>query len=217
MKYCIVVLVYRISSKGFLATRSDFNTYNMKTIVPYFIPKAIKRLPFGSGMLFCSLLFTLCSMNSFSQSKLAVGQKAPDFTATDQDGKKISLSDYKGKKIILYFYPKDQTPGCTQEACNLRDNIDALSDGGYEVLGVSTDDEASHKEFKQKYSLPFSLVADTDKSINQKYGVWVEKERDGKKFMGTARTTFLIDENGMITSVIDKVDTKEHASQILKF
>lgn len=163
------------------------------------------------------LVFPLHAMNGFSQSKLNVGDKAPDFTAKDQDDKQITLSAYKGKKIVLYFYPKDQTPGCTQEACNLRDNIDALSDGGYEVLGVSTDDVASHKEFQQKYNLPFSLVADTDKSINQKYGVWVEKERDGKKFMGTARTTFLIDEKGTITNIIDKVDTKEHASQILKF
>jgi peroxiredoxin Q/BCP len=170
-----------------------------------------------SIILLFSLFFILCAMNSFSQSKLSVGDKAPDFTAKDQDGKQITLSAYKGKKVILYFYPKDQTPGCTQEACNLRDNMDALTSDGYEVLGVSTDDEASHKEFQQKYNLPFSLVADTDKSINQKYGVWVEKERDGKKFMGTARTTFLIDEKGLITNIIDKVDTKEHASQILKF
>jgi peroxiredoxin Q/BCP len=169
-----------------------------------------------SFLLVCSIIFNFYSMDSFSQSPLKVGDKAPDFSAKDQDGKQISLSALKGKKVILYFYPKDQTPGCTQEACNLRDNMDALTDEGYEVLGVSTDDEASHKEFQQKYSLPFSLVADTDKSINQKYGVWVEKERDGKKFFGTARTTFLIDERGIITHIIDKVDTKEHASQILK-
>jgi peroxiredoxin Q/BCP len=163
------------------------------------------------------LIFSFYSMNSFSQTKLNIGDKAPDFTANDQDGKKITLSAYKGKKVILYFYPKDQTPGCTQEACNLRDNIGALSNEGYEVLGVSTDDEVSHKEFQEKYNLPFSLVADTDKSINQKYGVWIEKERDGKKYWGTARVTFLIDEQGTITNIIDKVDTKEHASQILKF
>ena len=163
------------------------------------------------------LTFFVFSMSSISQPKLNIGDKAPDFTAKDQDGKQITLSAYQGKKVILYFYPKDQTPGCTQEACNLRDNIGALSDEGYEVLGVSTDDEVSHKEFQQKYNLPFSLVADTDKSINQKYGVWVEKERDGKKYWGTARVTFLIDEKGIITNVIDKVDTKEHASQILKF
>jgi peroxiredoxin Q/BCP len=162
------------------------------------------------------ILFSLMTLTNFAQTKLKVGDKAPDFTATDQDNKTITLSSYKGKKVVLYFYPKDQTPGCTEEACNLRDNIAELGDAGYVVLGVSTDDELSHKEFQKKYNLPFSLVADKDKSINQKYGVWVEKERDGKKFMGTARTTFLIDEKGVITSVIDKVDTKGHASQILK-
>ena len=165
-------------------------------------------------VLFTVLLF--CAMISSAQTKLKVGDKAPDFTANDQDGKKISLSDYKGKKVVLYFYPKDQTPGCTEEACNLRDNISDLTKAGYVVLGVSSDNEASHKEFQQKYSLPFSLVADNDKSINQNYGVWVEKERDGKKFMGTARTTFIIDEKGFITNIIDKVDTKSHAGQILQ-
>jgi len=165
-------------------------------------------------VLFTVLLF--CAMISSAQTKLKVGDKAPDFTANDQDGKKISLSDYKGKKVVLYFYPKDQTPGCTEEACNLRDNISDLTKAGYVVLGVSSDNEASHKEFQQKYSLPFSLVADNDKSINQNYGVWVEKERDGKKFMGTARTTFIIDEKGIITNIIDKVDTKSHAGQILQ-
>jgi peroxiredoxin Q/BCP len=169
-----------------------------------------------SKILFFVLTFSLYAMNGIAQTKLKIGDKAPDFTGKDQDGKQITLSALKGKKVILYFYPKDQTPGCTQEACNLRDNIGALSDEGYEVLGVSTDDELSHKEFQQKYNLPFSLIADTDKSINEKYGVWVEKERDGKKYWGTARVTFLIDEKGMITNIIDKVDTKEHASQILK-
>lgn len=152
-----------------------------------------------------------------AQSTLKAGDKAPEFTSKDQDGRKISLSDYKGKKVVLYFYPKDQTPGCTKEACNLRDNFSALTDAGYTILGVSSDDESSHKEFIKKYSLPFTLLADTDKSVHQKYGVWVEKERDGKKYWGTARTTFLIDEQGMITEIIDKVDTEGHASQILKF
>ena len=151
-----------------------------------------------------------------AQQKLQVGDQAPDFTATDQDGKPVSLSDYKGKKVILYFYPKDMTSGCTAQACNLRDNMADITKEGYEVLGVSTDSEASHKEFADKYSLPFRLVADTDKSINEKYGVWVEREYDGKKFMGTARTTFIIDENGVITNIIDKVETKDHANQILK-
>jgi len=167
-------------------------------------------------ILYIVLLVSVCVMNSFSQGKLSIGDKAPEFSGVDQDGKKIALSDFKGKKIVLYFYPKDQTPGCTQEACNLRDNIGSLESGGYEVLGVSSDDVSSHKEFQQKYNLPFSLIADTDKSINQKYGVWVEKERDGKKYMGTARVTFLIDEKGVITNIIDKVDTKDHANQILK-
>jgi thioredoxin-dependent peroxiredoxin len=164
---------------------------------------------------FLTLIFMMVAQFSFAQTKPTVGTKAPDFTAKDQDGNSVSLHDYIGKKVILYFYPKDGTPGCTAEACNLRDNNEALTKAGYVTLGVSTDDEASHKDFKQKNSLPFSLIADTDKSINQKYGVWVEKERDGKKFFGTARTTFLIDEKGMITHVIDKVDTKEHSTQIL--
>ena len=113
-----------------------------------------------SRVLISAFIIALLSMNSFAQTKLKIGDKAPDFTAKDQDGKQITLSSYRGKKVILYFYPKDQTPGCTAEACNLRDNIGALSGEGYEVLGVSTDNEASHKEFQQKYNLPFSLVAD---------------------------------------------------------
>lgn len=168
-----------------------------------------------SIFLFCIAIFVYGVV--LSQTKLNVGDKAPDFTARDQDGRTVSLSDYKGKKVILYFYPKDNTPGCTAQACNLRDNQDALSKEGYEVIGVSTDDETSHKDFREKYSLPFPLLADTDKSINEKYGVWVEKERDGKKVWGTARTTFVIDENGIVSKIIDKVETKDHASQILKF
>ena len=161
----------------------------------------------------CLVIFAFAAL---AQTKLKAGDKAPDFSGKDQDGNLVSLKQYRGKKVILYFYPKDNTPGCTAEACNLRDNKDLLAKEGYEVLGVSTDDEASHRDFRAKYSLPFPLIADTDKSINQKYGVWVEKERDGKKFFGTARTTFLIDEKGMITEVIDKVETKDHTNQILK-
>lgn len=160
--------------------------------------------------------FMIAAVAASGQVKLKAGDRAPDFSGKDQDGNLVSLQQYRGKKVILYFYPKDNTPGCTAQACNLRDNKDLLAKEGYEVLGVSTDDEASHRDFRTKYSLPFPLIADTDKSINQKYGVWVEKERDGKKFWGTARTTFLIDEKGMITEVIDKVETKDHASQILK-
>jgi thioredoxin-dependent peroxiredoxin len=169
---------------------------------------------FGYYLLFCVFAIQNITM---AQAQLKAGDKAPDFASTDQDGKTISLSDYKGKKVVLYFYPKDQTSGCTKEACNLRDNFDALTNAGYTILGVSTDDEASHREFREKYSLPFTLIADTDKSVNQKYGVWIEKERDGKKFWGTARKTFLIDENGIITEVIDQVNTEGHAGQILKF
>lgn len=148
--------------------------------------------------------------------KLKTGDKAPDFTATDQDGKSISLSDYKGKKVVLYFYPKDDTPGCTAQACNLRDNYQELLDQGYIVLGVSKDDEKSHLKFIKKYDLPFTLIADTDTKLNEAYGVWVEKSMYGKTYMGTARTTFVIDEEGIIEEIIEKVDTKEHIKQIIK-
>ena len=165
------------------------------------------------------LIFILSVLThlAFSQTALKPGDKSPDFTAKDQDGVNTSLSHYKGKKVVLYFYPKDFTPGCTAEACNLRDNYDKITETGYTIIGVSTDSETSHKDFKEKYTLPFTLVSDSDITINQKYGVWVEKERDGKKFWGTARTTFLINENGIITQVIDKVDTQEHSKQVLSF
>jgi len=163
--------------------------------------------------LFC--VFIAFASKGFAQLTLKAGDKAPDFTAKDQDGKSVSLSQYKGKKVVLYFYPKDFTGGCTAEACNLRDNYDSLTKAGYVILGVSADDEASHKSFKEKYNLPFTLIADTSKAINKQYGVWVERERDGQKFMGTARTTFVINEKGVITNVIDKVDTQQHSRQLL--
>jgi peroxiredoxin Q/BCP len=143
------------------------------------------------------------------------GDKAPDFTAKDQNGKTISLSDFKGKKVILYFYPKDDTPGCTAEACSFRDNYQFMLTKGFAVIGVSTDDEKSHKKFETKFNLPFPLIADPDKNIVDAYGVWVEKNMYGKKYMGTARTTFLIDANGIITKVIDKVDTKNSSQQVI--
>ena len=146
---------------------------------------------------------------------LQEGDKAPDFTANDQNGKSVSLSDFKGKNIILYFYPKDDTPGCTAEACDFRDNYQSMLSKGFQVIGVSTDDEKSHKKFETKYNLPFSLIADTDKSINEAYGVWVEKNMYGKKYMGTARKTFLIDAGGNITKIIDKVDTKAASQQVI--
>lgn len=146
---------------------------------------------------------------------LKEGDKAPAFTAVDQNGNAISLSDYKGKKIVLYFYPKDNTPGCTAQACNLRDNYQELLSKGFQVLGVSTDSVKSHKKFEDKYQLPFPLVADEDKKIVESYGVWGEKTFIGKKYMGITRTTFLIDEEGIIKKVIYKPDTKNHTEEVL--
>ncbi|MTI40326.1 thioredoxin-dependent thiol peroxidase [Fulvivirga lutimaris] len=147
---------------------------------------------------------------------LKAGDKAPDFNVNDQDGNAVSMKDYAGKKVVLYFYPRDNTPGCTAESCNLRDNYEALQAAGYEVLGVSTDTEKSHQKFIEKQSLPFKLLADTEKEVHEKYGTWVEKSMYGRKYMGTARTTFLIDEQGKIEEIIEKVKTKEHTAQILK-
>ena len=149
-------------------------------------------------------------------NELSEVQKAPEFTANDQNGKSVSLSNFAGKSIILYFYPKDDTPGCTAEACSFRDNYESLLAEGFEVLGVSTDDEKSHLKFIGKYNLPFSLIADTDKKIVEAYGVWVEKNMYGKKYMGVSRKTFIIDKNGMIRKIIDKVDTKNSSAQVLE-
>lgn len=146
---------------------------------------------------------------------LKAGDKAPEFQVKDQNGNLVKLSDYKGKKVVLYFYPKDNTPGCTAEACNLKDNHQALKKAGYEVIGVSKDDEKSHQKFIEKYELPFILLADTELDIHGKYGTWVEKSMYGKKYMGTARVTFLIDEAGVIEKIIEKVKTKDHSAQIL--
>lgn len=148
-------------------------------------------------------------------SKPAVGDKAPAFTSKDQDGKTVSLSDFKGKKVILYFYPKDDTPGCTKEACNFRDNYSLLKKKGYVVLGVSVDSEKSHKKFVEKYELPFTLLSDTEKQIVEAYGVWGKKKFMGREYMGTSRVTFVIDENGLIEKVIDKVEVSDSTAQIL--
>src|SRR5690242_11938888 len=145
---------------------------------------------------------------------LTAGSKAPDFIVKDQDGKDVKLTDFKGKKVVLYFYPKDMTSGCTAESCDLRDNYKMLQKQGYEVLGVSTDDEKMHRKFIEKEKLPFRLLADTDKSVHNKYGTWVEKSMYGRTYMGTARITFIID-NGKISDIIEKVDTKNHTAQIL--
>ncbi|MDE1193180.1 MAG: thioredoxin-dependent thiol peroxidase [Arachidicoccus sp.] len=143
------------------------------------------------------------------------GDKAPQFKGVDQNGNVIALSDFKGKKVILYFYPKDNTPGCTAQACNLRDNYDDLIKKGFTVIGVSGDSIKSHKKFEEKFELPFPLIADEDKKILQDYGVWGPKKFMGKSFIGTHRTTFLIDENGIIKKIIDKPDTQNHTEQVL--
>ncbi len=155
------------------------------------------------------------SLNKKYNMSLAIGSKAPDFKTTDQDGKEVTLSGLKGKKVVLYFYPKDMTPGCTAEACSLRDNYSALKKAGYEVMGISSDNEKMHKKFIEKEKLPFRLLADVDKSVHAKYGAWIEKSMYGRKYMGTQRVTYIIDENGVIQEAIEKVDTKNHAEQIL--
>ncbi len=146
--------------------------------------------------------------------KLVEGQKAPHFTGKNQDGKTISLDDYSGKKVVLYFYPKDNTSGCTAQAINLNENLEEFVNKGFAVLGVSPDSEASHRKFIDKHGLRFDLIADTEKEILQKYGVWAEKKMYGKTYMGVVRTTFIIDEKGVIEKIIEKVNTSEHASQI---
>ena len=147
---------------------------------------------------------------------LEPGQKAPLFTGFDQDGNKISLTDFKGKKVVLFFYPEDDTPTCTVQACNLRDHYALLKKNGYTVLGISPDDEKSHLKFKEKFSLPFTLVADPKHVIIDKYGVWGEKNLYGRKYMGLHRTTFLIDEEGNIQKILKKPRSKMHAEEILK-
>ncbi|GDX53395.1 peroxiredoxin [Bacteroidota bacterium] len=147
---------------------------------------------------------------------LAVGDKAPVFSGTDQDGNKISLKDFKGKKLILYFYPKDDTSGCTAESCNLRDNRNVFKKKKIQVIGVSADDEKSHKKFIEKFDLNFPLIADTNKKIIKDYGVWGEKMLYGRKYMGIIRKTFVIDEKGKIEKIFEAVDTKNHSEQILE-
>lgn len=146
--------------------------------------------------------------------QLKEGMKAPVFEGVDQTGKVINLNDYKGKKVVLYFYPKDDTSACTAEACNLRDNWDSFLKQGFNVIGVSPDSEKSHKKFAEKYSLPFPLIADLSKKIVNDYGVWGEKKMYGRSFLGVLRTTFIIDGKGIIEKIINKVDTDGHTKQI---
>ena len=147
---------------------------------------------------------------------LKIGDRMPDFEVMDQDGNKVSSKDLIGKKTIIYFYPKDNTSGCTDEACNIRDNHEALIARGYNVVGVSKDSVNSHKKFKERHNLPFTLLSDTSTEMLQAFGAWGEKKMYGKTVMGTIRKTFIFDENGILTEIIEKVDTKNHAAQILK-
>ena len=147
---------------------------------------------------------------------LKEGDKAPNFSALNEKGETVNLSDFAGKKLILYFYPKDNTPTCTTEACNLRDNFEALQEKGFELLGVSPDSQRKHQNFIKKFELPFSLLADTDTKVIQDYGVWGEKQMFGKKYMGVFRTTFVIDEAGKIEKIFTKVKSAEHTQQILE-
>ena len=147
---------------------------------------------------------------------LKVGSSAPAFKTTDADGNPVSLKDFRGQKVVLYFYPKDDTPGCTKEACSFRDAFSQFKKKGIAVLGVSPDSEASHQKFVTKYKLPFTLLADTDKAIAEAYGVWGEKKFMGRTYMGVHRTTFLIDEKGKIKKIFEKVKPEDHASEVLK-
>ena len=146
---------------------------------------------------------------------LKIGEKVPQFEQKDENGNIVKLSDFAGKKVVLYFYPKDDTPGCTAQACNLNENLSAMNAKGFEIIGVSVDAEKAHQKFIKKYDLKFTLLSDEDHQVVESYGVWVEKSMYGKTYMGTARTTFIIDELGVITDIISKVDTKNHTEQIL--
>ncbi len=148
-------------------------------------------------------------------TQLKIGDKAPAFSCGDENGNIRSIKEYKGKKLVLYFYPKDSTPGCTAEACDLRDNYKTFQKKGYEILGVSPDSASKHQKFIAKYELPFSLLADEDHAVAEAYGAWGEKTLYGRKYMGILRSTFVIDEKGKIENIIEKVDTKNHSAQLL--
>lgn len=148
-------------------------------------------------------------------SKLTIGKKAPKFKGLDQNGNAIQLADFEGQTLVIYFYPKDNTPGCTAQACDIRDNYKTLNKKKIAIIGVSCDDEKSHNKFIDKFELPFALIADTDQKMVTQFGVWVEKSMYGRNYMGIARTTFIIDAKGIISHIIEKVDTKNHSAQIL--
>ena len=161
------------------------------------------------------MLFADRMKQIITHDMLQIGDRMPDFEVMDQDGNKVSSKDLIGKKTIVYFYPKDNTSGCTAEACNIRDNFEALQARGYNVVGVSKDSAASHRKFKDKYELPFTLLSDTSTEMLQAFGSWGEKKMYGKTVMGTIRKTFIFNEEGILTEIIEKVDTKNHAAQIL--
>ena len=148
-------------------------------------------------------------------SNLKIGDRAPEINAIDQNEKSINLESYKGKKVVLYFYPKDMTPGCTAQSCNLSDNYQLLQQKGYEVIGVSCDSVKRHQKFIEKHNLPFNLISDEDQKVVSDYGVWQLKKFMGREYMGIVRTTFIIDEKGLISDIISKVNTKEHTAQII--
>jgi len=148
--------------------------------------------------------------------KLKIGDKAPAFKGVDQDGKEVKLEHFRGRKLVIYFYPKDNTPGCTAEACNIRDNYTEFLENGYAVVGVSADSEKTHRNFIAKYDLPFPLISDPEKEIIQAFGAWGEKSMYGKKYMGIMRMTFIISEDGFVEKIIDKVKTKDHTKQIFE-
>lgn len=168
-------------------------------------------------LLYMGIIFYLCNNLLKLKIMMEIGDKVPEILGTDQDGKQISLSDFKGKKLVLYFYPKDSTPGCTSQACNLRDNYELMMKRGYAVVGVSVQDEKSHKKFIEKYDLPFPLIADVDKKLNETFGVYGEKKMYGRSYMGTFRTTFIIGTDGTVEEIFTpkQIKVKEHAEQIL--
>ena len=147
---------------------------------------------------------------------MKIGDKVPEILGKDAEGREVRMSDYAGRKVVLYFYPKDNTSGCTAQACSLRDGYEELRAAGYEVIGVSKDSATSHQRFAEKHNLPFRLIADTEKELNMAFGVWREKKMCGRTGMGTVRTTFIIDEEGVVTDIIEKVKTAEHSNQILE-
>ena len=193
-------------------------TWEKQSHIIIYIQEGQARIFYVTRLSVRKNVVSLSSDKHQNRNIMKVGDKAPEVLGKDENGKDIFLSDYKGRKLVLYFYPKDNTSGCTAEACSLRDRYGELQGAGYEVVGVSKDSAASHQKFKEKHALPFPLIADVDKKLLEEMGAWGEKTMYGKKTMGTIRTTFVIDENGIIEQIFagKQVDTKQHGEQILK-